>query len=117
MMSSSMEEEPFHFFGEILAFTIDDKELMHQDMGIDICKSWKSLSVEERRGAINAARIFNPKNPSFLVFLQASNLQMHHVYVLATFARKCLSGDECIIEQDSDESRLAVAFKLNCSIF
>ncbi|KAK9176903.1 hypothetical protein WN944_028922 [Citrus x changshan-huyou] len=47
----------------------------------------------------------------------ASNLQMHHVYVLATFARKCLSGDECIIEQDSGESRLAVAFKLNCSIF
>lgn len=87
------------------------------DMGIDICKSWKSLSVEERQGAINAARIFNPKNRSFLVFLQASNLQMHHVYVLATFVRKCLSGDECIIEQDSGESRLAVAFKLNCSIF
>ncbi|KAL9415008.1 hypothetical protein AB3S75_043311 [Citrus x aurantiifolia] len=86
-------------------------------MEIGICKSWKSLSVEERQGAINAARIFNPKNPSFLVFLPSSNLQMHHVYVLATFARKCLSGDECIIEQDSDESRLAVAFKLNCSIF
>ncbi|KAL9415009.1 hypothetical protein AB3S75_043312 [Citrus x aurantiifolia] len=28
VLGGSMEEEPFHFFREILAFTIDDKELM-----------------------------------------------------------------------------------------
>lgn len=74
---------------------------------IYICDSRTFLSVEERQRAINAAKFFNPKNPSILVFMRGNNICKQSVYVPVAFSQKCLRGNKLTV-QDSDGTELAV---------
>ncbi|KAK0581170.1 hypothetical protein LWI29_010910 [Acer saccharum] len=61
-----------------------------------------NISAEEMERATAAARLFEPKNPSFLVILQSDNLKSTRVCVPIKFAKNCLSRDpKCIKIQDS----------------
>ncbi|KAL5790799.1 hypothetical protein ACOSQ2_005687 [Xanthoceras sorbifolium] len=74
-----------------------------EDMGISVSKNFRHIAAEERGRAIAAARLFKPKNPSFMVILQPDNLKSRRVLVPVKFAMQCLSRDsKCIKVQDSD---------------
>ncbi|KAK3195645.1 hypothetical protein Dsin_026955 [Dipteronia sinensis] len=94
--SSDEEKErtKFHEF-ELLASL--------EDMGIFVSKRFINITAEEKVRAFAAARLFRPKNPSFMVILQSNNIKSSRVCVPIKFAKNCLSSDpKCIKVQDSD---------------
>ncbi|KAK1558775.1 hypothetical protein Q3G72_006429 [Acer saccharum] len=56
------------------------------NMGIFVNKRFRNIAFEERERAIVAARLFKPKNPSFMVIWRST--ENHRQYVPAKFARK-----------------------------
>lgn len=43
-----------------------------EEMGISISRSCLSLEAEERQRVITAARLFEPRNPSFMVIVRGN---------------------------------------------
>ncbi|KAH7575165.1 hypothetical protein JRO89_XS02G0056600 [Xanthoceras sorbifolium] len=68
----------------------DEDELMAllEDMGIFVNKRFRNIAVEERERAIAAARLFKPKNPSFMVILRSVDIRLCRLYVPAKFAHR-----------------------------
>ncbi|KAL5790808.1 hypothetical protein ACOSQ2_005696 [Xanthoceras sorbifolium] len=68
----------------------DEDELMAllEDMGIFVNKRFRNIAVEERERAIAAARLFKPKNPSFMVILRSVDIRLRRLYVPAKFAHR-----------------------------
>lgn len=90
-------------------------------MGIDICNHGNHFQWKKDREQLMLPDSSILKLHSLLscgqvtcrcIMWLASKFKL--LYVPGTFARKYLSGDECAVVQDSDESKLAVALKLNC---
>ncbi|KAK1559151.1 hypothetical protein Q3G72_011214 [Acer saccharum] len=74
-----------------------------EDMGISVSKRFINITAEEMGRATAAARLFKPKNPSFMVILQSESLKSKRVCVPSKFAKNCFSRDpKCIKVQDSD---------------
>lgn len=113
--STKFKKAKHNLKDELQADTVDQIKLiaLPEDMDISICESW--MSLEERQEAIDVARLLKPENPSFLVFLRASNMQLKCVYVPNSFARKYLNGEECVTVQDSDGRKLPVKVKVSGS--
>lgn len=69
MMSSSMEEEPFHFFREILAFTIDDKELVNFHNFNMLTLAFQIISCFWQPFSFKTKNIKNKNYGSYVLFL------------------------------------------------
>ncbi|KAK3219441.1 hypothetical protein Dsin_013411 [Dipteronia sinensis] len=77
------------------------------NMGICVNKRFGNIAFEERERAIAAARLFKPKNPSFMVIWRST--ENHRLYVPAKFARKYFStSTKSIKVLDSDGRKWSV---------
>ncbi|XP_031249457.1 B3 domain-containing transcription factor VRN1-like [Pistacia vera] len=65
-----------------------------EHMGIFLTEKCRAyVSAEERKRAINIARLLKPKNPAFMTILQSSYLYTQRLYVPSKFANKYLTRD------------------------
>ncbi|KAI9182702.1 hypothetical protein LWI28_028032 [Acer negundo] len=85
------------------AAKFDGVGLVHllDNMGICVNMRFRNIGFEERERAIAAARLFKPKNPSFMVIWRST--ENHRLYVPTKFARKYFSASTKSIKVlDSD---------------
>ncbi|KAK2665197.1 hypothetical protein Ddye_003771 [Dipteronia dyeriana] len=74
-----------------------------EEMGISVSRKFKHITAEEMGRATAAARLFKPKNPSFMVILLSESLKSNRMCVPIKFAKNFFSRDpKCIKIQDSD---------------
>ncbi|KAL5790788.1 hypothetical protein ACOSQ2_005676 [Xanthoceras sorbifolium] len=92
----------------------DEHELLAilQEMGISVNGNFRNISAKEKERAIAAARMFRPKNPSFMVILRLRN--MHILYVPYQFTKKHLIGRDAesikLLDHDGREWPLKLSF-------
>ncbi|TXG64438.1 hypothetical protein EZV62_011432 [Acer yangbiense] len=89
----------------------DEDEFMAllEDMGICVNKRFGNISAEKRERAIAAARLFKPKNPSFMVISRQIDISLRRLYVPVNFANRYFSRGVKIIEiVDSEERKWSV---------
>ncbi|KAK3195629.1 hypothetical protein Dsin_026939 [Dipteronia sinensis] len=80
-----------------------------EDMGIYVNKRFGNISAEKRERAIAAARLFKPKNPSFMVISRSIDVSLRRLYVPANFAKRYFSRDfKSIKIVDSEERKWSV---------
>ncbi|KAK3195628.1 hypothetical protein Dsin_026938 [Dipteronia sinensis] len=80
----------------------DELRVLLADMGICVNKQFGNISTEEKERAIAAARLFKPKNPSFLVILRSADIHNRRIYVSAEFGHRYFSRSKCIKVVDCD---------------
>ncbi|KAH7575164.1 hypothetical protein JRO89_XS02G0056500 [Xanthoceras sorbifolium] len=59
----------------------------------------------KKERAMVAARLFKPKNPSFMVIFRSADNHNHHFYVPAEFGHRYFSGPMCIKLLDSERKK------------
>ncbi|KAL5790809.1 hypothetical protein ACOSQ2_005697 [Xanthoceras sorbifolium] len=62
------------------------------------------LQLKKERAMV-AARLFKPKNPSFMVIFRSADNHNHHFYVPAEFGHRYFSGPMCIKLLDSERKK------------
>ncbi|KAK1560109.1 hypothetical protein Q3G72_022218 [Acer saccharum] len=85
-----------------------------EEMRISVKKNFQFITAEEKERAIATARLFRPKNPSFMVIMQPREVCVgRHMYVPFKFAKKYLtSRDAKLIKlQDRDGREWPVKFR------
>ncbi|KAK1559647.1 hypothetical protein Q3G72_010358 [Acer saccharum] len=61
-----------------------------EEMGIYVKNNFQCITAEEKMRAIAAARLFKPKNPSFMVILRHRDIFTGNMYVPLEFSKKYL---------------------------
>ncbi|KAL5788443.1 hypothetical protein ACOSP7_005392 [Xanthoceras sorbifolium] len=96
----------------------DGQELLDilEEMGISVKMNFRNIATQEKERAMAAARLFRPKNPSFMIILRPSNI-CKGVYVPSQFTKKHLIGRdaEFIKLQDHDGREWCVKLGLYSS--
>ncbi|KAK1560332.1 hypothetical protein Q3G72_025346 [Acer saccharum] len=84
-----------------------------EEMGISVKASFQYITAEEKERAITTARLFRPKNPSFMVIMRPREVCRGAMYVPFEFAKKYLiSRDAKLIKlQDRDGREWPVNFR------
>ncbi|KAI9180318.1 hypothetical protein LWI28_003562 [Acer negundo] len=85
-----------------------------EEMGISVKRNFQFITAEEKKRAIAAARLFRPKNPSFMVIMQPREVYVGgSMYVPFEFAKEYLiSRDAKLIKlQDRDGREWPVNFR------
>ncbi|KAK2665203.1 hypothetical protein Ddye_003777 [Dipteronia dyeriana] len=77
-----------HSSDEETEFDEDEFMALLEDMGICVNKRFGNISAEKRERAIAAARLFKPKNPSFMVISRSIDISLRRLYVPANFANR-----------------------------
>ncbi|TXG64439.1 hypothetical protein EZV62_011433 [Acer yangbiense] len=83
-------------------FDEDEILVLLADMGICVNKQFGNISTEEKERAIAAARLFKPKNPSFMIILRSADIHNRRIYVSAEFGHRYFSRSKCIKVVDCD---------------
>ncbi|KAL5788447.1 hypothetical protein ACOSP7_005396 [Xanthoceras sorbifolium] len=86
---------------------IDEQELssLLEDKRITVSQRFGEIAAEERERAINIAKMFKPKNPSFMIILRSRNITKCFLYMPVEFANKYLSRDVKLINLQVSEGR------------
>ncbi|KAK3195657.1 hypothetical protein Dsin_026967 [Dipteronia sinensis] len=81
-----------------------------EEMGIYVKINFQYITAEEKLRAIAAARLFKPKNPSFMVILRHRDIYKDNMYVPLEFSKKYFIGrDTKLIKlRDHDGKEWAV---------
>ncbi|KAI9181816.1 hypothetical protein LWI28_018936 [Acer negundo] len=109
--SDSIGDESEH---ESKRTKFDAHELLDilKEMGIFVKMNFKYIAAKEKERAIAAARLFKPKNPSFMVIIQPRDACRCTMYVPFEFGKKYLiSRDAKLVKlQDHDGREWSVKF-------
>ncbi|TXG64432.1 hypothetical protein EZV62_011426 [Acer yangbiense] len=98
-----------HSSDEATEFDEDEFMALLEDMGICVNKRFGNISAEKRERAITAARLFKPKNPSFMVISRSIDICLRRLYVPVNFANRYFSRGVKIIKiVDSEERKWSV---------
>ncbi|KAI9181536.1 hypothetical protein LWI28_015908 [Acer negundo] len=98
-----------HSPDEATEFDEDEFMALFEDMGICVNKRFGNISAEKRERAIAAARLFKPKNPSFMVISRSIDISLRRLYVPVNFANRYFSRGVKIIKiVDSEERKWSV---------
>ncbi|CAK7325831.1 unnamed protein product [Dovyalis caffra] len=82
---------------------LGENELLPESENIEFVPRGFARASEKSKRAIHAARMFKPKNPSFMVMLQRYTFYNHFLYVPLEFAqRHMIDAPRCIKLQVSD---------------
>ncbi|KAK0581587.1 hypothetical protein LWI29_015502 [Acer saccharum] len=81
-----------HSSDEATEFDEDEFMALLEDMGICVNKRFGNISAEKRERAIAAARLFKPKNPSFMVISRPIDICLRRLKIPEKFVR--IFGDE-----------------------
>ncbi|KAL5790803.1 hypothetical protein ACOSQ2_005691 [Xanthoceras sorbifolium] len=79
----------------------DELLVLLGDMGICVTKRFRNIAAEERDRAVVAARLFKPKNPSFMVIWRSSDIHNNCFYVPGEFGLRYFNRPCCIKLLDS----------------
>ncbi|KAK1576109.1 hypothetical protein Q3G72_011029 [Acer saccharum] len=93
----------------------DEHELLDilKEMGIYVKRNFKYIAAKEKERAIAAARLFKPKNPSFMLILQPRDVSKCTTYVPFEFGKKYLisrDANKLVKLQDHDGREWSVKF-------
>lgn len=76
-----------------------------EEMGISISRSCLSLEAEERQRVITAARLFEPRNPSFMVIVRGNERRKAYLFIPIKFVNNYLCEVPKFIKVQASDGR------------